>query len=179
MGRNKDMEGLKKKYGEESREDKKNRHRKLFLPSVVSLSVCIAMVIVGYQYIDDCNVDAATFLLLGGGIVLATSALNVVAYLTPCEWDDRLADVVTPLSYFAHFVVMIWGSVAIFGVYSEVVYAKNDEYHENQVTDYYCHPIPFKFAFGSILGFVYHLSYVANVLFAAVQYFLHFCHPNQ
>ena len=52
---------------------------------------------------------------MGGGIVLATSALNVVAYLTPCEWDDRLADVLTPLSYFAHFVVMIWGSVAIFG----------------------------------------------------------------
>ena len=64
---------------------------------------------------DDCNVDAATFLLLGGGIVLATSALNVVAYLTPCEWDDRLADVLTPLSYFAHFVIMIWGSVVVFG----------------------------------------------------------------
>ena len=45
--RNKDMEGLKKKYGEESREDKKNRHRKFFFPSVVSFSVCIAMVIVG------------------------------------------------------------------------------------------------------------------------------------
>ena len=64
---------------------------------------------------DDCNVDAATFLLLGGGIVLATTALNIVAYLTPCEWDDRLADVLTPLSYFAHFVIMIWGSVVVFG----------------------------------------------------------------
>ena len=64
---------------------------------------------------DDCNVDAATFLLLGGGIVLATSALNVVAYLTPCNWDDRLADILTPLAYFAHFVVMIWGTITIFG----------------------------------------------------------------
>merc|ERR1712223_33419 len=143
---NRNMEGLKNKYGEESREDKKNRHREFFFPSVVTFSVCIAMVIVGYQYMDDCNVDAATFLLLGGGIVLATSALNVVAYLTPCEWDDRLADVLTPLSYFAHFVIMIWGSVAIFGVYSEVVYAKNNEF-----TDYYCHPIPFKFAFGFLI----------------------------
>ena len=44
---NRNMEGLKNKYGEESREDKKNRHRKLFFPSVVSFSVCIAMVIVG------------------------------------------------------------------------------------------------------------------------------------
>ena len=41
------MKDLKKKYGEESREDKKNRHKKLFLPSVISLAVCIAMVIVG------------------------------------------------------------------------------------------------------------------------------------
>ena len=140
------MKDLKKKYGEESREDKKNRHKKLFLPSVISLAICIAMVIVGkviyikfshsnlgiiyifltpfvlfcflgYQYKDDCNVNAATFLLLGGGIVLATSALNVVAYLTPCDWDDRLVDVLTPLAYFAHFVIMIWGSITIFGTY--------------------------------------------------------------
>ena len=69
----------------------------------------------GYQYKDDCNVNAATFLLLGGGIVLATSALNIVAYLTPCDWDDRFADVLTPLAYFAHFVVMIWGTITIFG----------------------------------------------------------------
>ena len=137
------MKDLKKKYGEESREDKKNRHKKLFLPSLLSLAVCIAMVIVGkirynnrpnllahilliiifffsdlllgYQYKDDCDVNAAMFLLLGGGIVLATSAMNVVAYLTPCNWDDRLADILTPLAYFAHFVVMIWGTITIFG----------------------------------------------------------------
>ena len=139
------MKNLKKKYGEESREDKKNRHKKLFLPSLLSLAVCIAMVIVGkfqlysnppkllicphifsfckknpdlclgYQYKDDCDVNAAMFLLLGGGIVLATSAMNVVAYLTPCNWDDRLADILTPLAYFAHFVVMIWGTITIFG----------------------------------------------------------------
>ena len=47
--------------------------------------------------------------------MLATSALNVVAYLTPCNWDDRLADILTPLAYFAHFVVMIWGTITIFG----------------------------------------------------------------
>ena len=138
------MKDLKKKYGEESREDKKNRHKKLFLPSLLSLTVCIAMVIVGkfqlysnpsklyapiyfhsvkknpdlflgYQYKDDCDVNAAMFLLLGGGIVLATSTMNVVAYLTPCDWDDRLADILTPLAYFAHFVVMIWGTITIFG----------------------------------------------------------------
>ena len=138
------MKNLKKKYGEESREDKKNRHKKLFLPSLLSLAVCIAMVIVGkfqlysnppklyapiyfhsikknpdlclgYQYKDDCDVNAEMFLLVGGGIVLATSAMNVVAYLTPCDWDDRLADILTPLAYFAHFVVMIWGTITIFG----------------------------------------------------------------
>ena len=33
--------------------------------------------------------------------------------------------------------------------------------------------------FWSTPGFVYHLSYVANFLFAAVPYFFHFCHLNR
>ena len=32
------------------------------------------------------------------------------------------------------------------GVYSEVVYAQNDDFSQ-----YYCHPIPFKFAFGFLI----------------------------
>ena len=49
------MKDLKKKYGEESREDKKNRHKKLFLPSVISLAICIAMVIVGKVIYIKCS----------------------------------------------------------------------------------------------------------------------------
>ena len=67
----------------------------------------------GYQYEDDCNVNAANFLLLGGGIVLAISALNVV--ICCCCDGDILAIFLTPLACFAHFVVMIWGTITIFG----------------------------------------------------------------
>ena len=41
-----------------------------------------------------------------------------------------------------------------------------------------CH-LSLRLDFWSTLGFVYHLSYVANSSFAAVSYFFQFCHLNQ
>ena len=67
------------------------------------------------MYKDDCNTEAAKFLLIGGGLVLVSSALNIFAYLTPCKCDDRFAELVTPLVSFVHFVVVIWGSIVVFG----------------------------------------------------------------
>jgi hypothetical protein len=53
--------------------------------------------------------------MLGGGIVLATTALKLIAYLTPCEWDDKIVAIISPLADFANFCVLIWGSVVVFG----------------------------------------------------------------
>lgn len=40
------------------------------------------------QYKDDCNTDAALYLLVGGGITLGLWILSIIAVLTPCESDD-------------------------------------------------------------------------------------------
>ena len=58
---------------------------------------------------------AATFLTLGGGIVCATTLLKLVAILTPCEWDDKVMNILSPIADFVHFCIIMWGSVVVFG----------------------------------------------------------------
>ena len=130
------------KYNEETCEARNNRHKEAILPNIVTLSVCIAMVIgiyvnkkeclwknnfhfdliscpkVGLQYSseEDCRYSGApTFLVFGGGIVLTTTTLNIVAYLTPCGWDDKITDaIITPMAHLINMIVLVWGSISIF-----------------------------------------------------------------
>ena len=67
------------------------------------------------MYKSKCKTEAANFLLIGGGIVLVTSALNIFAFLTPCKCDDKIMEIITPLIPLVHFVVVIWGSIVVFG----------------------------------------------------------------
>ena len=65
---------------------------------------------------DDCHEgNAPLFLVLGGGIILATTALKLIAYLTPCEYDDQIMVIMSPVADFANLCVIIWGSIVIFG----------------------------------------------------------------
>ena len=41
-----------------------------------------------FQYRDDCNMGAALFLLVGGGIMLAVNIFSLFAIATPCKCDD-------------------------------------------------------------------------------------------
>ena len=52
-------------------------------------------------------IQATTFLILGGGIVCATTALKLIAFWTPCECDDKIMDIVSPIADFVHFCVII------------------------------------------------------------------------
>lgn len=107
---------MRKKFAEESSADRKKRQKQMLFPNVFNLALCIAMVIVGAQYKDDCrDGNAPLFLMLGGGIVLATTAFKLIAYFTPCETDDKIAVILEPVADLANFVVLIWGSVVIFG----------------------------------------------------------------
>ena len=61
----------------------------------------------GTLYKDDCKTQAANFLLIGGGILLATSALNIFAILISMisKRYDIIAEIFSPLASLAHFVV--------------------------------------------------------------------------
>jgi hypothetical protein len=51
------MDAVKKRFGEESPEDKKKRKKSMICPNIFNLALCIAMVVVGAQYNseEDCR----------------------------------------------------------------------------------------------------------------------------
>ena len=67
-----------------------------------------------FQY-EDKPQDATMFLMVGGGVLLSANILKIIAYLTPCTKDDKVADIITPILDIAYFIVVIWGSVRVFG----------------------------------------------------------------
>ena len=114
------MENLAKKYADETEEDKQKRKKQQLLPAFVYLGISVAMLILGVKHNndEDCPAgdNAATrFLTVGGAVLLVSSALKILAYVTPCECDDKIAEVLGPLLDMAYFVVIIWGSVLVFG----------------------------------------------------------------
>ena len=42
-------------------------------------------------------------------------ALKLIAIYTHCEFDDKVAKILTPIAGLAHFCVLIWGAVVVFG----------------------------------------------------------------
>ena len=112
---------FQKQFGEQNPEERQKRKKKLVGLNFTQLALCLAMVIIGVQYNDqeDCrsgdSMHAPQYLLYGGGIVLVMTILNLVAYLTPCQWDDKIVDILEPIADFTGLVVTIWGSVVIFG----------------------------------------------------------------
>ena len=120
----------------------------------------------GLQYSseEDCRYSGApTFLVFGGGIVLTTTTLNIVAYLTPCGWDDKITDaIITPMAHLINMIVLVWGSISIFsnypmnetyavlikfGLFSYILGAYQYVTHTEKESEFYCAPTPFKFAF--------------------------------
>jgi len=129
------------------------------------LAVCIAMVVVGVQYKDECTFDVPQYLMVGGGITLALTLLKVIAILTPSECDDKFVAFLTPMALFANMCVTLWGSIIVFGHYSVVSYenvhlptGRPDFPDGNRVspgtvedmineTNHYCAYTPYMFAY--------------------------------
>jgi hypothetical protein len=49
---------------------------------------------------------------------MGMTGLKLFAWLTPCEYDDKLANFLSPLVNLANFCLLIWGSVVVFGAFS-------------------------------------------------------------
>ncbi len=110
------LESLAKRAKDESPEDQKKRERMEAFVAFIHMCLGIAMLALGVHYEDDDKTGEATsFLKVGGGVQLAANALKILAYLTPCKFDDKIQAVVTPLLDVAYFIIVIWGSVRVFG----------------------------------------------------------------
>jgi len=144
-----DMEAMKAKYSEESPEEQQKRKRQLLFPAFINFAVGIAMLVIGIVYDDqDTNGAATDFLMIGGGVLLATNLIKLVAYATPCKQDDKVADVITPILDLAYFIIVIWGSVKVFSAYS--TWTDEEEFKELET---YCPGPPFMMAFVTLICF--------------------------
>ena len=113
------LENLQKKYADETPEEKQQRKRKELLPAFVYLGVSVAMLIIGVKYDTPELCPGSKPLdfwhLVELSCMLVSSALKILAYVTLCEFDDKIAEFLTPLLDAAYFIVIIWGSFLVFG----------------------------------------------------------------
>jgi len=112
--------------------------------SFTSLALHLSMLIVGALYNDNdsCKLEAPMYLMVAGGIITTLNILTLIASLTPCDQDDKIVKNLSPLVALAMFAVTIWGSIVVFGPYSEWKYDI-----ENKSDEKYCEYTPFMFAF--------------------------------
>ena len=75
------MEAIKKKFAEESPEDKKTRQRNLVLPSVGCLAICTAMVVIGNSHIRKVVLNKFWY---------TTLFLNFSRVLKDLIWTDQI-----------------------------------------------------------------------------------------
>jgi len=112
--------------------------------SIISLVLNLSMLIVGAEYSSEehCKLQAPMYLMVAGGIITTLNILTLIANCTPCDGDDKIVAKLSPIVALAMFAVTIWGSVVVFGPYSEWSYEKTDSTKDN-----YCEYTPFMFAF--------------------------------
>jgi len=116
----------------------------------------IVMLSIGSVYYTDCEFDATTYLVVGGTIMLISNLLSIVAIMTTCECDDKLAKALTPVIGLVQFCIFLWGTIVVFGYYSTWSYDKDaasnlleGEGREDGGADatYYCNYTPFIFTY--------------------------------
>lgn len=109
----------------------------------------IVMLSIGSVFYTDCNFDATTYLVVGGSIMLISNLLSIVAIMTTCECDDKLAKALTPVIGLVQFCIFLWGTIVVFGYYSSWSYVKDAASNllKGEDKTYYCNYTPFMFAF--------------------------------
>jgi len=116
--------------------------------SLVQTAMGLSMLIVGAVHYDDCYFNATTYLVVAGSVMVVLNLLTILAILTPCECDDKLLKVMTPLFSIAQFCIFIWGTIEVFGHYSSWEYS---EIFIDSKTERYCNYTAYMFAFVLLL----------------------------
>jgi len=109
---------------------------------------------VGHYYLSDCPNGAASYLFYAGIILVALNGVSIFGiFFKKCAESDGkinciescgicLVSVTGLVLAIANIVVLIWGSVVVFGAYSEWTYKEEDK-----LKIQYCAYTPFITAF--------------------------------
>ena len=123
---------------------------------IIGLILHSAMVGVGNSYTDgpdpdsDCKLQACYFLKVCGGFLLALDllAIIVMCILLMSGSDNPGGQICSGVKMIGQFVIYIWGSVIIFGVYKDWTY-------EDKLSETFCEYTPYMFSFVMlILGWI-------------------------
>jgi len=124
---------------------------------VLSVIFAFAMLGVGHSYLDVCSNGAATFLLYGGIVTLLSKGVGLLLTLVKiCAEKDGvisgleycgigLLTLIRCALYIGDLVVLIWGTIVVFGAYSTWVYNPQEEGALHNPN--FCEYTPFMFAF--------------------------------
>jgi len=112
---------------------------------IVSLAIGIAMLVVGVQNQDACKNDGAKYLVVNGSCCLVLSILGCIGACFPKVPSSKFGGVDVGAvagggGGLAGLIILIWGSVTVFGSYAEWT-------AENAESPNYCPQTPFMFAF--------------------------------
>ena len=121
------------------------KKRQINTASGISYVLCVTSIVIGAAYMKSCEIDVPAFLIVSGAINFAPCVivLALAIWSNPENTEERKLD--WPFKVFAQFeivvclVVTIWGSVIVFGNYSDVSYTRGRAI--------YCDETPYKFAF--------------------------------
>ena len=92
------------------------------------VAISIAKIVVGILYLKQCDLDIPLYLLLSGSIELALSLLKMQRVIWhPNSKSDplRLETLINRIHACVGFGFGIWGSILVFGNYSEISYREN------------------------------------------------------
>ena len=121
-------------------------------PIFIAIAIHAAMIGVGASHMDpeDCKLQALLYLKVAGGFGLAMDILELIVQCCVGRDDDEdsRGSVCGLVGVIAAFAIAIWGSVVIFGPYSEWNY-------EDKEDPKFCEFTPFMFSFVVlILGWI-------------------------
>merc|ERR1712126_708662 len=120
--------------------------------NIIQILLGITMLAIGSQHTHDCPNGAAQYLVAAGGIILVSNFVRLVIVCVHTCAGDRINCVESCglclfklagcLLAMLAFIVLIWGSVVVFGAYSTWTYEDSDPLNQN-----YCQYNAFMAAF--------------------------------
>ena len=92
---------------------------------IVSLVLYIVNIIIGSVYIESCDIYVPAFLIASGSVqlVLIVIEIGLAIYLGP---ENDIVQLAHSLRLVGGLAFTIWGSILVFGNYSDITYRKGE-----------------------------------------------------
>ena len=125
--------------------DLKSKFTVMFFANLAGFISAIAMLIVGSLHYgpEFCKLDVSLYLIINGSQTLFSNGCKLLNRFI-LNWEHKTADILALISFITDLSILIWGSVVVFGNYSN--WTDTDESSE-----FYCDGTPAQMGFVGII----------------------------